>query len=157
MEEDNSKKVIDLESGKTSKVEEDATPAPGQTFTFTFNKPLFTPANESKPEEIKPKVEVPAPAFEKEEEMEMEPQFEFVPAKSESKKVIFELNGAEHYRNRRTIKSDILKKELLASKNVQLLFVPNQYVKHYEFIRELINKFNGDLYQASLFDGYDVS
>ncbi len=33
--------------------------------------------------------------------------------------------------------------------------VPNQYVKHYEFIRELINKFNGDLYQASLFDGYE--
>jgi cell division protein FtsZ len=95
MEEDTSKKVIDLESGKTSKVEEDATPAPGQTFTFTFNKPLFTPANESKPEEIKPKVEVPAPAFEKEEEMEMEPQFEFVPAKSESKKVIFELNTEE--------------------------------------------------------------
>ncbi|MCS4434080.1 cell division protein FtsZ [Aquiflexum gelatinilyticum] len=95
MEEDTSKKVIDLESGKTSKVEEDATPAPGQTFTFTFNKPLFTPANESKPEEIKPKVEVPAPVFEKEEEMEMEPQFEFVPAKSESKKVIFELNTEE--------------------------------------------------------------
>lgn len=49
-----------------------------------------------------------------------------------------------------------LKKELIASKNLQLIFVPNQYVKHYEFIRELINKFNGDLYQASLFDGYDV-
>lgn len=95
MEEDNSKKVIDLESGKTSKVEEDATPAAGQTYTFTFNKPLFTPANESKPEEIKPKVEVPAPAFEKEEEMDMEPQFEFVPAKPESKKVIFELNTEE--------------------------------------------------------------
>jgi cell division protein FtsZ len=95
MEEDNSKKVIDLESGKTSKVEEDATPAAGQTYTFTFNKPLFTPANESKPEEIKPKVEVPAPAFEKEEEMDMEPQFEFVPAKSETKKVIFELNTEE--------------------------------------------------------------
>jgi cell division protein FtsZ len=56
---------------------------------------LFTPANESKPEEIKPKVEVPAPAFEKEEEMDMEPQFEFVPAKPESKKVIFELNTEE--------------------------------------------------------------
>ena len=48
-----------------------------------------------------------------------------------------------------------LKKELIASKNLQLIFVPNQYVKHYEFIRELINKFNGDLYQASLFDGYE--
>lgn len=94
MEEDTSKKVIDLESGKTSKVEEDGTPAPGQTFTFTFNKPLFTPANESKPEEIKPKVEVPAPAIENKEE-EMEPQFEFVPAKPESKKVFFTLDTEE--------------------------------------------------------------
>ncbi|MCL6261148.1 cell division protein FtsZ [Aquiflexum sp. TKW24L] len=94
IEEDNSKKVIDLESGKTSKVEEDATPAPGQTFTFTFNKPLFTPANESKPEEIKPKVEVPAPVTEDKEE-EMEPQFEFVPAKPEVKKVVFTLDTEE--------------------------------------------------------------
>jgi len=94
-EEDTSKKVIDLESGKTSKVQEDATPAAGQTYTFTFNKPLFTPANESKPEEIKPKPEVAAPAFEKEEELEKEPQFEFVPAKSEPKKVIFELDTEE--------------------------------------------------------------
>lgn len=94
MEEDTSKKVIDLESGKTSKVEEDATQAPGQTFTFTFNKPLFTPANESKPEEIKPKTEVPAPAIENKEE-EMEPQFEFVPAKPESNKVFFTLDTEE--------------------------------------------------------------
>ncbi len=27
-----------------------------------------------------------------------------------------------------------------------------KYVKHYEFIRELINKFNGDIYQKTLFD-----
>lgn len=94
MEEDTSKKVIDLESGKTSKVEEDGTPAPGQTFTFTFNKPLFTPANESKPEEIKSKTEVPAPAIENKEE-EMEPQFEFVPAKPESNKVFFTLDTEE--------------------------------------------------------------
>jgi len=94
MEEDTSKKVIDLESGKTSKVEEDATPAPGQTFTFTFNKTLFTPANESKPEEIKPKTEVPAPAIENKEE-ELEPQFEFVPAKPESNKVFFTLDTEE--------------------------------------------------------------
>ncbi|MCH6201532.1 cell division protein FtsZ [Aquiflexum sp. LQ15W] len=95
MEEDNSKKVIDLESGKTSKVEEDTTSAPGQTFTFTFNKPLFTPANESKPEEIKPKVEVPVPAMENKEEPGLEPQFEFVPAKPESNKVFFTLDTEE--------------------------------------------------------------
>jgi hypothetical protein len=45
--------------------------------------------------------------------------------------------------------------ELIHSKNLQLLLIPNQYVKHYEFIRELINKFNGNLYQETLFDGYD--
>ncbi|MFN8255727.1 MAG: hypothetical protein U0W24_08570 [Bacteroidales bacterium] len=37
------------------------------------------------------------------------------------------------------------------------IFIPNQYVKHYEFVRELINKFNGDVYQRTLFDGYDFT
>lgn len=69
--------------------------------------------------------------------------------------IVFELNGQEHYRNKKTIQSDKIKSELLASKNIQLLFIPNQYVKHYEFIRELVNKFNGDVYQKTLFDGYD--
>lgn len=69
-------------------------------------------------------------------------------------KVVFELNGQEHYQNRKTMLSDKTKMELLAGKNIQLLFIPNQYVKHYEFIRELINKFNGDLYQRTLFDNY---
>ena len=69
-------------------------------------------------------------------------------------KIIFELNGAEHYHNRRTLKSDTVKMDLLQSKNVQLLLIPNQYVKHYEFIRELINKFNGNMYQRTLFDNY---
>lgn len=71
-------------------------------------------------------------------------------------KVVFELNGAEHYHNKKTIQSDQIKKELLISKNLQLLFIPNQYVKHYEFIRELINKINGHGYQTMLFEGYDV-
>ncbi len=70
-------------------------------------------------------------------------------------KVVFELNGQEHYQNKKTIESDMIKIELLLSKNIQLLFIPNQYVKHYEFIRELIKKFNGDVYQITLFDNYD--
>jgi hypothetical protein len=70
-------------------------------------------------------------------------------------KVVFELNGLEHYHHKKTMKSDALKIELLKRKQIQLLFIPNQYVKHYEFIRELINKFNGDVYQQTLFDGYD--
>jgi len=46
---------------------------------------------------------------------------------------------------------------MLRTKNIERLFIPNQYVKHYEFIRELINKFNGDVYQKTLFDSYDSS
>ena len=71
-------------------------------------------------------------------------------------KVVFEINGQEHYHSKRSMQSDKLKMELLQRKNIQLLFIPNQYVKHYEFIRELINKFNGDVYQRTLFDGYDI-
>ena len=71
--------------------------------------------------------------------------------------MVFELNGQEHYHHKNTMKSDALKMELLKKKQLKLLFIPNQYVKHYEFIRELINKFNGDVYQRTLFDNYDSS
>ena len=70
-------------------------------------------------------------------------------------KIVFELNGREHYTKKNRIKSDGIKMELLKAKGIRLLLVPNQYVKHYEFIRELINKFNGDIYQKTLFDDYD--
>ncbi|WP_179352201.1 DEAD/DEAH box helicase [Winogradskyella vidalii] len=66
-------------------------------------------------------------------------------------KVVFELNGKEHYTDKNRIKSDKIKMDLLKSKNIELIFIPNQYVKHYEFIRELINKFEGDIYQKTLF------
>lgn len=70
-------------------------------------------------------------------------------------KIVFEINGQEHYAKKKRIQSDKIKKELLKKKNIQLIFIPNQYVKHYEFIRELIKKFNGDIYQKTLFDDYD--
>jgi cell division protein FtsZ len=93
-EEEEVKKVIDLESGKTSKVEEDNLPKPGQTFTFTFNKPMFTPANESKPVESTPKIEeVRSEQIESEEKVKPEPIFEFIPAKTEPNKVVFELES----------------------------------------------------------------
>ena len=72
-------------------------------------------------------------------------------------KIVFELNGKEHYTKKDRIKSDKIKMELLKAKNIKLLFIPNQYVKHYEFVRELVNKFNGDVYQKTLFDGYESS
>lgn len=69
--------------------------------------------------------------------------------------VVFELNGQEHAIKAKAIKSDLLKQELLKRKNINLVFIPNQYVKHYEFIRELIGKLNGNVYQKSLFDSYE--
>jgi hypothetical protein len=81
-------------------------------------------------------------------------EFDGVLFENNQPKVFFELNGAEHYHNKKTIKSDTVKKGLVQSKNLQLIMVPNQYVKHYEFIRELINKFNGNVYQRTLFDNY---
>mgnify|MGYP001627215375 CR=1 FL=1 len=99
IEEENFKKVIDLESGKTSKIEDDPMPEPGQTFTFTFNKPVFTPANESKPvlenlkaQEQQPTIKIEAKAVELEEEEEKE--FVFVPAPAKDK-VVFELEKEE--------------------------------------------------------------
>ena len=78
-------KVIDLESGRTSKIEEEEiVPQPGQTFTFTFpSRPVFPQANEAKPviEPVKPidypKVEVEAKAPEL-NSFEEEPEFQFV-------------------------------------------------------------------------------
>ncbi len=68
--------------------------------------------------------------------------------------IVFEINGAEHYKNKKRIESDAIKKELLKGKDIRLFFIPNQYVKHYEFIGELIKKFKGDVYQKTLFDNY---
>ncbi len=67
-------------------------------------------------------------------------------------KVVFEINGAEHYKNKKRIDSDKIKMQLLSSKNIYRIVIPNQYVKHYEFIRELINKIKGGVYQKTLFE-----
>ncbi|WP_323787901.1 DEAD/DEAH box helicase [Psychroserpens sp.] len=84
-------------------------------------------------------------------------EFDGVLYQGNKPKVVFELNGREHYTKKNRIKSDKIKMDLLNTKNIRLLFIPNQYVKHYEFIRELINKFNGDIYQKTLFDDYDTT
>jgi superfamily I DNA and/or RNA helicase len=82
-------------------------------------------------------------------------EFDGVLYKGNVPEIVFELNGREHYTNKNRIKSDEIKMELLKAKNIRMLFIPNQYVKHYEFIRELIKKFKGDIYQKTLFDDYD--
>jgi superfamily I DNA and/or RNA helicase len=69
-------------------------------------------------------------------------------------KVIFEINGREHYTNKSRIISDKLKMDFIKNKEdkIKLIMIPNQYVKHYEFIGELLKKLKGDGYQKSLFD-----
>jgi len=84
-----------------------------------------------------------------------EKEFDGVLYQGNVPEIVFELNGREHYTKKNRIKSDAIKMKLLKSKGLRLFFIPNQYVKHYEFIGELINKFKGDVYQKSLFDGYD--
>ena len=61
-------------------------------------------------------------------------------------------NGIEHYQNKSRIQSDKVKEELCKLKQIKMITLPNHYAKHYEFIRELIKKFNGDVYQKTLFD-----
>lgn len=79
-------------------------------------------------------------------------EFDGVLYEGKAPKVIFEINGAEHLRNKKRVQADKLKMQVVNSKNIQLILVPNQYVKHYEFIRELLNKIKGGAYQQTLFD-----
>jgi hypothetical protein len=67
-------------------------------------------------------------------------------------KVVFEINGTEHYKHKKRIASDRVKMQLLHSKGIAHMAIPNPYVKHYEFIRELMNKIKGGVYQKTLFE-----
>jgi cell division protein FtsZ len=99
LEEENVKKVIHLESGKTSKVEEDAPAQSGQTFTFTFQKPLFPTPTENNFKVEQPKAVEPAQSVtpkQIEVEQEEEPEFEFVKANTaEPEKKVFTLEEEE--------------------------------------------------------------
>ena len=90
-ESDSIKKVIDLESGKTSKVDEDAVSEAGQTFTFTFQKPAFTPANDTKTSFEEPYKEVNSKETSIEDNDSDESDFEFVPVRPETQSIIHEL------------------------------------------------------------------
>jgi very-short-patch-repair endonuclease len=79
-------------------------------------------------------------------------EFDGVIYTGKAPKVIFEIDGAEHYHHKKRITSDKLKMELAEKKDVKMIRVPNQYVKHYEYIRELVNKVKGGAYQRTLFD-----
>ncbi|EOZ99821.1 Cell division protein FtsZ [Indibacter alkaliphilus LW1] len=97
-EEEKTIKVIDLESGKSSKVAETA--SPGESYTFTFQRPIQK-ANEPKPTMDTPKaVETEQKTEVKQVEIEeVEEQDEFVfedaDKSSEKSKVVFELESEE--------------------------------------------------------------
>jgi hypothetical protein len=79
-------------------------------------------------------------------------EFDGIVFEGKMPRVIFEVNGIEHAKNKKRIESDILKMRLTKSKDVKLILIPNQYVKHYEYIRELMNKIKGGVYQKTLFE-----
>lgn len=79
-------------------------------------------------------------------------EFDSVVFEGRMPKVIFEINGAEHSKNKKRIESDTLKMELANSKDIKLILIPNQFVKHYEYIRELMIKIKGGVYQKMLFE-----
>lgn len=65
--------------------------------------------------------------------------------------IIFEVNGAEHYNNKRSIKSDSIKRDLLIKKKIRSIHVPNLYVKHFEYIGEMIRKLRSEPVQIEFF------
>jgi len=94
VEQENVKKLIDLESGKTSNIDEEAVAKSGETFTFKLTQPLFPVANETKVETVKPATPQTTLEFNstKEDEIreEIKPEFEFVSKQEQpAKKVLF--------------------------------------------------------------------
>jgi len=89
---------------------------------------------------------------EKDNKLVNKKEFDGVLYEAKIPRVIFEINGREHSSKKRTINSDRAKINLVKKKEPALMMIPNHYVKHYEYIRELINKMKGDVYQKTLFD-----
>lgn len=71
-----------------------------------------------------------------------------------SPKVIFEINGPEHFGNMNREKSDRLKVDIAKRNNVKIVFIPNTLVKAYEYIINIIvsSKKIADSIQQSFFD-----
>ncbi|ERM82661.1 cell division protein FtsZ [Rhodonellum psychrophilum GCM71 = DSM 17998] len=93
-------KVIDLESGKSFQVKDEAPAQTGQTYTFTFQKPISTVPVETKAvveaakvQEFAPKVQLEEEAFEIQDQEEEE--FEFVTAEIPKEKKSFPLYDEE--------------------------------------------------------------
>lgn len=79
-------------------------------------------------------------------------EFDGVLYQDKEPKVVFEMNGPEHYTKSNRIESDKAKSKFLKTKNIELIAIPNHYCKHYEYISNLINKMHKYAYQKELFD-----
>jgi cell division protein FtsZ len=72
-EQDHSKKLIDLESGKTSRIEEDEVAKAGQTFTFSIQKAMPTPIHKGGDADREPNPEVSSHGEARERSPEKDP------------------------------------------------------------------------------------
>jgi cell division protein FtsZ len=123
-EEDNSKKLIHLESGKTSRIEEDEVARAGQTFTFSIQKAVPTPStsqNEQQEKKPEPVAQQIPPVNEEREEDQDENELEY--QTPEPKKVM------SLFENREEERPSIAKKEDTQNNN-------NYNNDYYEQIKE---------------------
>ncbi len=71
--------------------------------------------------------------------------------------IAFEVNGGEHFGSRPREISDKKKMDICKENGIKLIFIPNSFVKAYEYIADIIvsckNKYTS--IQQSLFDDYD--
>lgn len=79
-------------------------------------------------------------------------EFDGVLYQSQAPRIVFEIDGSEHYSRKKTIDIDKLKSEIVLENKLEIVKIPNQYTKHYEFICNLIGRINGEPYQVSLFE-----
>ena len=69
-------------------------------------------------------------------------------------KIVIEINGGEHFGDKKREMADKRKAEICQKKGIELIMIPNTFVKSYEQLREIIIKSkNRNDTQLSLFDG----
>ena len=72
--------------------------------------------------------------------------------------IVFEVNGGEHFGVLAREKSDRMKMKICKQNNIKIIFIPNSFVKAYEYIADIIlsAKNKSTTIQQSMFDDFDV-
>ena len=52
--------------------------------------------------------------------------------------IVFEINGGEHFGAANRERSDRAKMEICNKKGIKIIFIPNSFVKNYEYIMDII-------------------